>query len=93
MKKVLHINTTRHGVSHCPKCFYEIDTGTGINEKPARPTPGAISICLNCLAINCYDENLHIQPLTPEQIKTLEKDPEQWKLIQNIIFHFSQRKK
>lgn len=91
MSKHVHIKHFRHSTSQCPKCLSTVDTAT--TDKAAEPKPGSIAICWKCLAINVYDENLQIQAMTPEQIKTLEQDPILWKQIQAVISQLSQMRK
>jgi hypothetical protein len=52
----------------CPYCGYKMDAATGVFDGEGHsPTPGSISICLNCGKVAVFTEELGMRLPTPEE--------------------------
>lgn len=47
--------------SRCPKCNQLLDAATS-TEGDHHPSPGDISVCINCAEVLTFDEDLLLQP-------------------------------
>lgn len=54
----------------CYNCGKLLDMATNAGRKVFDPHPGAISICLYCLAIAVFDEDLRLRKPTEEEAET-----------------------
>ena len=68
----------------CPYCGHVADAispADGDDDSP--PTPdSAISLCLNCAGILCFNDDLTIRRPTAAELRMLKRDPGTWKAIQ-----------
>src|SRR3954467_8957072 len=44
--------------SACVECGYRVDHAAAFFEKPQQPTPGDLSVCLNCAAVSVFEKDL-----------------------------------
>ena len=56
----------------CPACGYVLYAATEAHRGDDKPSPGNVSICLNCGDVGFFDEFLRLRPPTP----TEAADPE-----------------
>jgi hypothetical protein len=76
----------------CPHCLHPNDLATAVFSN-ASPSPGDISICMNCQRINHFDQNLKIVALPAEKLMELMSNPNQWNSISQVIMTIKQVKK
>jgi len=62
----------------CPYCGYVIECATGTR----LPSAGDISICIECLNILEFDENLAMKKLSVETFAALRRDEKSWNEIE-----------
>lgn len=60
--------------SCCPVCRYEMDCATHTGSWPATPSPGDLSLCLNCGEMLEFNDILVLQPLPPEAFTLLPEE-------------------
>lgn len=65
---------------NCPYCGYYFDCATGLEEN-STPQPGAISLCLRCMEIGIYDENMIMRKATPEELEEIRNTDAERKII------------
>lgn len=53
--------------SHCPYCNATLDAATGINTED-KPSPGDLTVCVECQNICRFDENLQLRVATKEYL-------------------------
>lgn len=75
--------TTKIDGNRCPKCGRKQDLSTSV-ENDSTPKPGDISICIGCIAVCRYDQQLKLALLTEKELEELKKHKEQWTLIQQV---------
>lgn len=75
----------------CPVCAYRMDAHQAINEKePVEPSPGDITICLNCTAVLEFERNQVFKIISGKELVEIKKtNPE----IVAIIYAVSALKK
>ena len=57
----------------CPSCNYQMDAATSL-EGDHTPTPGDLSVCLNCGELLIFTDALQVDKLTPVYFSILDKD-------------------
>ena len=69
--------------ARCPCCNNLMDAHTVVStDNKYQPSPGDVSICFYCGAINLYDEELNIKIMTEEEQRKYSKsDPDQWQFV------------
>ena len=69
-----------HG--RCPKCGYIFTDATTLEESNLKPKKGDVSFCLNCGAVNQFDEvgvkTVNIADLPPETRQEVAKIKRAW---------------
>lgn len=58
----------------CYNCGKLLDMATNTGRKVFDPHPGAVSICLYCLVLAVFDENLRLRKPTQEEADEFAKD-------------------
>jgi hypothetical protein len=58
--------------SRCPECAHRFDRASDSEFSGSAPTPGDITLCIECAAILQYDDAM--QPQTFTALETLEPD-------------------
>lgn len=65
-------HTTKMGTDHCPVCNYLADSAAPVDDKPATPMPGDLSICINCGAFLQFAPDMDLIELTPKEWDKLD---------------------
>jgi len=61
----------------CPVCGEKNDGYTkAYGSENADPEPGNVSLCVYCLAVGLYTDDLQLRRATPEELKGIMADPE-----------------
>ena len=60
--------------SSCPECGKVLDCSTSVEFDGAKPSPGDISICLDCTAILEFGENLELKRISNEDFSSLPEN-------------------
>lgn len=63
--------TTRVPDSLCPHCGWATSAATAFSGKHDEPSPGDLSLCLNCGAPSLFTETLHLRKLTPQEFAAM----------------------
>lgn len=56
---------------NCPSCGCKLDAATNLADERRRPSPGDLSVCINCTSFLVFDDNLILRNLSPEETKQL----------------------
>jgi hypothetical protein len=48
-------NATHHRMQPCPYCGFKIDAAGTIDNAPVMPTPGDLTVCIQCAGVLMYD--------------------------------------
>jgi hypothetical protein len=67
--------------SECPFCGVKLDAATHPKDRTLMPSPGNLSMCINCTSILKFDDNLHLVALTPQEFKKLPDE------VQDRLYH------
>jgi hypothetical protein len=62
------VDTKLEQSSSCPWCGAKLDCATGFNK---RPSPGDLSVCIQCAQANVFKEDLTLRKMTVEEIASL----------------------
>lgn len=60
----------------CPTCKHPFDRASSVGHNEA-PKTGDVSVCIECTAVNVFDEDGSLRPLTDVERFQLEQTP-QW---------------
>ena len=63
-------------VSFCPVCNYKLDAATPADDPDAVPEPGCVSVCIHCVSVHVFGDDLRLRPPTAEELDRLRTDPE-----------------
>jgi hypothetical protein len=75
----------------CPECKSEVNGATGVDHDDA-PKPNDISICFECAAINKFDEELNLKPLSSLELNQIkEDDPASYDIIMEVVNRIKSR--
>lgn len=59
----------------CPNCGYVSGAISAVADNMAeRPSPGAISICVNCALVEQFGPSMVLRALTPDEFKALDAE-------------------
>lgn len=73
------MNTTQDlPTSVCPVCRYEMDCTTHIGTKPAEPSAGDFSVCLNCGEMLQFNDILVLKPFPAKALNGLSAKNTHW---------------
>lgn len=60
----------------CPVCGKSWDAVTAVEEdQPNRPVPGDITVCIDCISVLAFDENLQLREPTAEEMYEIAGNP------------------
>jgi hypothetical protein len=68
MRKVHHI-----AKSHCPVCRYRVSVTTGLGHEE-KPLPGDVTLCINCVSVLIFTDNLAVREPTLKELENLTPD-------------------
>ena len=57
----------------CPTCDYAMDRATAV-KGDGIPTPGAITVCIECAEFLCFTDTMGIRKLTGEELDQLRDE-------------------
>ena len=60
--------------SHCPYCGYELDGATSPRDQSMMPSPGDVSICIECGGICLFTADLRLRKPTLEEDSTIRAE-------------------
>lgn len=69
---------TRLMGNRCPHCGKAADGGTAVDiGQPAshKPKPGDFAVCMYCLALNTYDDQLNLRATSDQERDEIQRDP------------------
>jgi len=66
------MRTTRTPPQMCPSCGYVFDAATEAIEAKAKPKPGDVALCLNCINVGIYNADLSVRPATEAEIAAFD---------------------
>jgi hypothetical protein len=66
------MRTTRTPPQMCPNCGYVFDAATEAIKAKAKPKPGDVSLCLNCINVGIYNADLSVRSATDAEIADLD---------------------
>jgi len=66
------MQTTKVLKSVCPVCLGELDHATSLIEKVS-PSPGDISICINCAVTLVFNEDLSLRAATDSDLEGVDQ--------------------
>lgn len=79
------MRTSRTKPSPCPKCGKVLDCSSGIGHKH-RPEPGnSVTICIECLALLMYDEQMNLIQAPQEVVDQVSQYPEVRKAMHALL--------
>jgi hypothetical protein len=84
--------TRRLRTDHCTRCGKEIDAATAYGNN-ARPSPGAVSICIGCNHIMVFGDDLRLRDPTPDEAVMIANDPRIMELSYAVGKLIQERKK
>lgn len=70
--------------NQCPYCNHLMDAISQI-DGDSLPNPGDASICIKCINISIFDENLNLRKPFPEEDAAIKQSPDIIKM-QHLIF-------
>ena len=76
------MNTHKSSICQCPYCSYQVDCATTITDK-GPPEPGMFSICINCMNVCVFAEDMSIRKPTLEEIAAV--GDMEWGIVQRTI--------
>lgn len=69
-------------LSSCTSCGYKMDAATSAQNDGAIPTPGDVTVCINCGAMNEYADDMQLKSLTASELELLKaQNPEGYQLL------------
>lgn len=74
----MEIKTTKTISMNCPWCGYHLDAATGLN----KPKPGDVSVCINCLNLLVFNDQIFGEKPTEEKFAELRSDHQLWSTIE-----------
>ena len=80
--------------SACPRCGYQIDAATKLDDESAVPTPGDVSVCMKCAHVTKFGYDLSLVELTQDELVDLATDSDflgYYSKIQSAIEHIGQQ--
>lgn len=75
--------TTRTKPTNCPYCNHNLEALSDLDDKHV-PSPGDVSVCINCANILVITKGLGVRIPTPEELNFFESDS-YMKKIQYLI--------
>ena len=78
-------------LSLCPRCNYKLDAATKAHGENGPPDEGSASVCLNCGQVLIYEADLTLREATAEEIQSLMRDWDAWKVIEEVQHFIRQR--
>jgi hypothetical protein len=70
------VGVTRTKPTLCPYCGYLADSLGTTDGSPGAPSPGDISICLNCAEVQVIADDMTLRKATPADLAEIAADPE-----------------
>ena len=77
------LHTPHELANTCPHCGYESDATTGVSCKQ-RPDPGCVNVCIECLEVSLFDEQLKLRRMTEEEERNVMRCAQSWNVIEAI---------
>lgn len=78
--------STRTPTSYCASCGYRLDASTSISSVEIEPSPGDLSVCLNCGDVSEFNDILVCVPCPEETLNKLSpKTKTMLTKLQNIV--------
>lgn len=71
-------NTTRTPDQECPCCHYVMDAHSPLDNGPATPGEGDISICLRCGSFLVFNKDLQLAVAQEKDLDEIKKYPEDY---------------
>jgi hypothetical protein len=71
----------------CPHCGYLLDEADGLTDPKAKPSPGDITLCVNCGEVCVFDDDMKLRVPTIDEYIKIGRDPnmtrarEAWKAM------------
>lgn len=76
--------------SNCPSCGKLLSGATSLNEEDALPSPGDISVCMDCATILKFDNDLRLVAISNEEFAGYPEDIKKTvKKARNLLFDFN----
>lgn len=74
----------------CPECGSPNDCATQVQGRDIMPSPGDYCVCIECGAILCYDESMHVFKLTQTEIDSIDdRNREAVLKLQHTVHYFA----
>lgn len=73
--------------NYCPYCNHHMDAACMPGDETAKPTPGALSVCIKCTKVSVFDDLMNIIPF---DINTLDQEDHAHVIKMQYIIHGSQ---
>jgi hypothetical protein len=75
---IANFETTRLPKHACPYCGYEMDAATHAGgdseEDRTGPAPGDLAVCLKCMEVSKYTDDMALRKVTDEELAALEPE-------------------
>ena len=73
---------SRVPLSPCTSCGHKMDAATSAQNDGAIPSPGDVTVCINCGAMNQYADDMQLKSLTVFELELLKaQNPEGYQLL------------
>lgn len=80
------ILTTKLDRDRCPHCGMILDAATG-TKHDTRPEAGDYTVCVECVRVAIYGENLRLRQLTEAEKREAESMPELQNVVRLLLGH------